>query len=64
MHPFIIKAIAAEQARELRETAKRSRDARLASGRRQRQHDAARAAATVRPHPLRRRVLAERLGSV
>lgn len=62
MHPFIIKAIAAEQARELREAAKRSRDARLASDRRQRQHDAARAAATVRPRPLRRRVLAERLG--
>jgi hypothetical protein len=51
MHPFIMQSIAAERARDLRQSAGHNRDVRLARGRRQRQHRTARTPGTARLLP-------------
>lgn len=57
MYPFIIQSIAAEHAREIRESVQHDHDVSLARSRRRRLRQAARASGSVRPLPARLRLL-------
>jgi hypothetical protein len=51
MHPILVQSIAAEHARDLRQTVKHNHDASVARDRRQRQRRTSRAAGAVRLLP-------------